>query len=93
MVSASRCGKGISALNCPTCKDLGELVAKTSRDWAFAEQLAEVSGSMPELAGPARLKAEAARQEYDLAVQTLTEHREQCPAFNSGTASGVGGSS
>lgn len=77
-------------MDCATCQHLGELVAKTSRDWAFAEQLAEVSGSMPELVGPARRKAEAARREYDLAVATLAEHRQQCAAFNSKTATSAG---
>ena len=78
-------------MDCPTCQRLGELVAKTSRDWAFAEQLAEVSGRMTALVGPSRRKAEAARNEYNLAVQTLAEHREKCPAFNSEAANGAGG--
>jgi hypothetical protein len=65
-------------------------VAKASRDWAFAEQLAEVSGSMPELVGPARRKAESAHQEYELAVQHLAEHRQQCPSFKAKAANGVG---
>jgi hypothetical protein len=66
-------------------------VAKASRDWAFAAQLAEVNASAPELLGPSRAKAEAARKDYDLAVQTLGDHREQCAdcnakSANSGTA-------
>jgi hypothetical protein len=75
-------------LDCPTCRDLKQLVAKASRDWAFAEQLAEVSGSTPEFVGPTRGKAEAARKEYDLAVQTLATHREQCPDCKAKSANG-----
>jgi hypothetical protein len=46
---------------------------------------------MTALVGPSRRKAEAARNEYNLAVQTLAEHREKCPAFNSEAANGAGG--
>ncbi|HEU5400369.1 MAG TPA: hypothetical protein VFU86_03365 [Terriglobales bacterium] len=78
-------------MDCPTCQHLGELVANTSRDWAFAEQLLEVSGTLPEFVGPLRLKAEAARKAYDLALRTLAEHKEQCPAINSANANGAAG--
>ncbi len=78
-------------MDCPTCQSLGDVVAKTSRDWAFAEQLAEVSGSMPELIGPARRKADAVREEYDLAVRTLSEHRDECLIFRSKAANSASG--
>ncbi|MDT8067980.1 MAG: hypothetical protein ROO76_07405 [Terriglobia bacterium] len=78
-------------MDCATCHHLEAVVSKASRDWAFAEQLAEVSGWMPELAKPARRKAESARKEYDLAVRALAEHHEQCHAFKSRDANGAGG--
>lgn len=46
---------------------------------------------MPELVSPSRRKADAARQEYDLAVQQLAEHRERCSNCNSADAEGSGG--
>lgn len=77
-------------MECPTCHSLSDLVAKTSRDWAFAEQLAEI-GSVTELAETARQKAQSARAEYDLALLTLAEHQKQCSSFNAGTVSGATG--
>ena len=75
-------------MDCPACRTLKDIVAKASRDWAFAEQLAEVSGGTPEFVGPTRHKAEVARKEYDLAVQNLAEHREQCPECKAKSANG-----
>ncbi|MGE5113495.1 MAG: hypothetical protein ACM3JB_21745 [Acidobacteriaceae bacterium] len=69
---------------------MSDLVSKTSRDWAFAEQLAEIS-SVPDLAAIARQKAESARAEYDLALHTLVEHQKQCSSFNAGTVNGASG--
>jgi hypothetical protein len=84
-------GAGSCALDCATCQRLEEVVDKTSRDWAFAEQLAELSGRVPESAEPARRNAEATRKQYESAAAALAEHRRQCKVFQCRAADRAGG--
>jgi hypothetical protein len=73
-------------MDCQTCRDLQLLLTQTSREWALATQVAEVSRAVPELSESFRVQIDTAHFKHDLVLRAVADHEPDCAIVNAARA-------